>query len=153
MAAIDREVGGSTMIRVSMEVKQMIEEEKIIPREPLNDCIKRGILENRKNRQHPSIETRDVLKSEIENVVTNKEIIKPGNGIEDYRKVWDANHPEDKLTQEFDIHHINGNHNDNRIENLAKVSRKEHGGAHAQLHKEFPMLNSTKSNDIVGKTI
>lgn len=65
MVAIDREVGGSTMIRVSMEVKQMIEEEKIIPREPLNDCIKRGILENRKNRQHPSIETRESLDREV----------------------------------------------------------------------------------------
>lgn len=141
------------MIRVSMEVKQMIEEEKIIPREPLNDCIKRGILENRKHRQHPSIETRDVLKSEIENVVTNKEIVKVENGIEDYRTVWDAHNPEDKLIQEFGIHHINGNHNDNRIENLAKVSLQQHGNAHAQLHKEFPMLNSTKSNDIIGKTI
>lgn len=38
------------MIRVSMEVRDMIEEEKIIPREPLNDCIKRLIVENRENK-------------------------------------------------------------------------------------------------------
>ena len=48
---IDRDIGGSTMIRVSIDVKEMIEEEKIIHREPLNDCIKRMILENRKNRK------------------------------------------------------------------------------------------------------
>jgi hypothetical protein len=41
MVEIDREPGGSTMIRVSTEVREMIETAKIIPREPLNDCIKR----------------------------------------------------------------------------------------------------------------
>jgi hypothetical protein len=50
MVAIDREVGGSTMIRVSIEIRDMLESEKIIPREPLNDCLKRLVLENRKHR-------------------------------------------------------------------------------------------------------
>lgn len=44
---IDREVGGSTMVRVSMDVKDMLDTEKIIPREPLSDCIGRLILELR----------------------------------------------------------------------------------------------------------
>ena len=35
------------MIRVSTEVRELIEESKIIPREPLNDCIKRILKENR----------------------------------------------------------------------------------------------------------
>jgi hypothetical protein len=51
MTAIDREPGGSTMIRVSIEVRDMIEAEKIIPREPLNDCLKRIIAENRQFKQ------------------------------------------------------------------------------------------------------
>jgi hypothetical protein len=46
MVEIDREPGGSTMIRVSTEVREMIESAKIIPREPLNDCIKRILKEN-----------------------------------------------------------------------------------------------------------
>jgi hypothetical protein len=43
---IDTEPGGSTMIRVSTEVRELIESVKIIPREPLNDCLKRIIKEN-----------------------------------------------------------------------------------------------------------
>ena len=71
MAAIDRDPCGSTMIRVSIEVRELLEEEKIIPREPLNDCIKRGILENRNYRNNLPIETKETLKKEIETVVTN----------------------------------------------------------------------------------
>lgn len=153
MVAIDREPGGSTMIRVSYEVKQMIEEEKIIPREPLNDCIKRGILENRKHRRHPSIETKETLQTELESIVTNPNIPGLGNVDDAHRDVYHYSHPGEKILPEERIHHINGNHNDNRPENLKKVSTEEHGAAHAQLHKEFPMLNSTKSNDIVGKTV
>jgi len=153
MTAIDREVGGSTMIRVSWEVKEMIEQEKIIPREPLNDCIKRGILENRKNRQHPSLETKENLKTELEQVTTNPDIPCCGNVDEGHLQVYFKNHPNEKLLPGENIHHINGNHNDNRIENLVKVSPKEHGAAHAQLHKEFPQLKSTKSDMIVGKTV
>jgi hypothetical protein len=51
MTAIDREPGGSTMIRVSIEVRDMIEAVKIIPREPLNDCLKRIITENQRFKQ------------------------------------------------------------------------------------------------------
>jgi hypothetical protein len=51
MTAIDREPGGSTMIRVSWEVRDMIEAVKIIPREPLNDCLKRIIIENQQFKQ------------------------------------------------------------------------------------------------------
>jgi len=43
----DPNFGKETQIRISIEVKKMIEDEKIIPREPLNDCIKRLILELR----------------------------------------------------------------------------------------------------------
>jgi hypothetical protein len=152
MVAIDREVGGSTMIRVSIEVKQMIEEEKIIPREPLNDCIKRGILENRKHRQHPTIETKEALETELKEIVTNPN--SPGGGVNDeYLYAWNAAHPEDRAKKFEIIHHINGNHNDNRPENLEKVSSRGHADAHIQLHKEFPLLNSSKGNDIVGKPI
>ena len=141
------------MIRISYEVKEMIEEEKIIPREPLNDCIKRGILENRKNRLHPSIETKESLKKELESVVTNPNARSLGSPDNEHIDIWKNAHPGEQLLSGEHIHHINGNHNDNRIENLEKVTVKEHGEAHTQLRKEFLPLYSTKSNDIIGKNI
>lgn len=39
------------MIRVSSEVRDLIEAVKIIPREPLNDCLKRIITENQQFKQ------------------------------------------------------------------------------------------------------
>jgi len=50
MTAIDRDPCGSTMIRVSIEVRELLEKEKIIPREPLNDLIKRIITERQLNK-------------------------------------------------------------------------------------------------------
>ena len=46
-----REVGESTMIRVSYDVKEMIEKAKIIPREPLNDCIQRVFIAYTKGKE------------------------------------------------------------------------------------------------------
>ena len=145
MTAMDREVGGSTMIRVSMEVKKMIEDEKIIPREPLNDCIKRGILENRSlKKRHPSIETQDMLRNDMENFVTKPEMWKGG----DYRGIWLYNHPGEIIEPDECIHHINGNHNDDHPDNLMKVKRCDHNMLH-----ENDGCKHSKGNDIVGKTI
>jgi hypothetical protein len=46
-----RDPGDSTMIRVTYEVQQMLAAEKIIPREPWNDCVERLIKEVRKLRE------------------------------------------------------------------------------------------------------
>ena len=153
MVEIDRDPGGSTMIRVSREVREMIEQEKIIPREPLNDCIKRGILENREHRKHPSIETREGLKTELETVVTNPRVVTCGGTEDEHVANYLRAHPGEKILDGENIHHINGNHNDNRLENLVKLPKKEHGEAHEKLHKDFPPLHATKGNLIVGKDI
>ena len=55
MPPIGREPGDSTMIRVSLEVRGLIETVKIIPREPLNDCLKRVISENKALKNEISI--------------------------------------------------------------------------------------------------
>ena len=50
-----------------------------------------------------------------------------------YRQLW-INHngpiPKDEFGRSFEIHHINGNHEDNRIENLQCVSIQEHYDIH-----------------------
>jgi hypothetical protein len=154
MPAIDREPGGSTMIRVSYEVKQLIEEEKIIPREPLNDCIKRTIFENRKYRTYkPSIETHEILQRDLEEFVLNPSI--PVGGLNDeHRLVWNMNHPDDPILPDEIIHHINENHNDNRPENLTKIKKSEHLALHNKLRKEFLKSNNiTPSNTFVGRDV
>jgi hypothetical protein len=144
MAAIDREVGGSTMIRISTEVRDMIEAEKIIPREPLNDCIKRGILQNRKCReQHTGFETRASLRTDLEEFVTNPNI----GDYESYWGVWRKAHPDEAILPGDIIHHINGNHNDDCPENLMKTTRKEHGKNHADPREDPP----SRRGEIVGK--
>jgi hypothetical protein len=40
-----------------------------------------------------------------------------------------------------EIHHMNGNHRDNRIENLQLVSSKEHRKIHADLSRKPPLAN------------
>lgn len=42
-----------------------------------------------------------------------------------HRLIWDLNNPDDKLSPEDDIDHINHIRNDNRMANLRKVSRAE----------------------------
>jgi hypothetical protein len=51
---IDQEVGQSTLIRVTTEVREMIESEKIIPREPASDCIKRVFVSYLKSKNASS---------------------------------------------------------------------------------------------------
>ena len=133
------------MIRVSIEVRDLIEDEKIIPREPLNDCIKRGILENRRFKALlDSIETRERLRIDLEGNTLNPRV--PGTKNTDFaaREIWEKFHPGEILKTEDIIHHVNGNHNDDRPENLLKVDSAGHGKAHAELNrirKEQPKLS------------
>lgn len=39
----------------------------------------------------------------------------------------------------FEIHHINGDHRDNRIDNLALLTEKEHRTVHANLSRKPPI--------------
>lgn len=53
--------------------------------------------------------------------------------------VWNHYHPEDKINSRdgFVIHHINENRSDDRIENLSKMTYKEHNGLHHSREKNF----------------
>ena len=50
-----------------------------------------------------------------------------------YRKIWENHHgkiPKDSNGRVYEIHHINGNHNDNNISNLMLVTIEEHYKIH-----------------------
>lgn len=133
MAAIDRDPCGSTMIRVSIEVRELLEKEKVIPREPLNDLIKRIITERRSIKQLlPTTQTKERMEKDMQNFVLNPDV--PDTNPQ-HRAIYMQSHPEEFLSQDDLIHHINGNHDDNRIENLQKVTAKEHAILHRELNK------------------
>lgn len=51
-----------------------------------------------------------------------------------YRKLWESHHemiiPKDEFGRTYDIHHVDGNRNNNSIENLIAVSIQEHYDIH-----------------------
>lgn len=50
-----------------------------------------------------------------------------------YRKIWEESYgeiPKDSDGRSYEIHHVNGNHNDNRLENLICIPIKEHYDIH-----------------------
>jgi len=56
--------------------------------------------------------------------------------VREYWYVWWLNNPEDPILYGEVIHHINGNHQDNRIENLIKIKTKEHRKIHGKLIRD-----------------
>ena len=57
--------------------------------------------------------------------------------VTESRYIWWLNHPDDPILPGEVIHHINGNRQDNRIENLAKLP----WSGHMRLHQD--MKNGT----------
>ena len=61
-----------------------------------------------------------------------------------YRKLWESIHgiiPKDSLGRTFDIHHIDGNHKNNSIDNLICLSLEDHYKIHL---KQFEETKSEK---------
>ena len=131
---IDRDPMGSTMIRIDNETHDMLDSVKVIPQEPYNDCVKRLIRENQRFKKiYFTTQTREKMQDEIKNFVLNPDIkIDLGN----HRQIWLDAHPGEIIGPNDHIHHINGNHNDNRPENLQKVNASEHRKAHAKMVKD-----------------
>lgn len=57
----------------------------------------------------------------------------PNGSVPEHRYVWWLHHPNDEIKYNEMIHHKNGNHQDNRIENLEKIKRKLHFERHKEL--------------------
>jgi hypothetical protein len=65
-----------------------------------------------------------------------------------YRKIYEQHHgpiPKDSNNRTYDIHHINGNHNDNRIENLIALPVKEHYEIHYSQGDWYACLKMSKT--------
>jgi hypothetical protein len=135
MVAIDREIGGSTMIRIGTDTHNLLDSVKIIPQEPYNDCVKRLIHENQQFKKiYFTTQTRDRMEADIKNFVLNPDVPDITTG---HRDIYKQAHPEEPLTPNDLIHHINRNHADKRLENLQKVTAQEHAILHSKLNDEL----------------
>ena len=75
---------------------------------------------------------RDEMETELSSYVLNEHI--PDTPF-NYRAVYLSTHPDEILTQDDLIHHINGNHFDSRPDNLMKVTAKEHAQIHSKMRR------------------
>ena len=80
-----------------------------------------------------TLQTRDRMEQDLKNYVLNPDVpdtIHP-------RLIWQNAHPGESLLQTDYIHHKNGNHDDNRLENLEKVNEHLHGSKHAEMRQNL----------------
>lgn len=73
---------------------------------------------------------KDILVIHPECPFANKKGVVP-----EHRYVWWLYHKDETIEYNECIHHINGDHRDNRIENLEKLKMKQHGQAHKRLRE------------------
>jgi len=55
--------------------------------------------------------------------------------------IWWKTHPNEPIKYNDEIHHINGNHQDDRPENLIKLTKKQHKLAHKILNQMLKEQN------------
>jgi hypothetical protein len=126
---IDREPGGSTMIRVSLDIRDQLNALKEHPREAIGDVVKRLVRNDQKlHKILGDTHTKERLENDL------KTVTDPNVPDEtDPKKIWQAAHPDERLMPMDVIHHINGYHDDDRAENLMRVTMSEHGKIHAEI--------------------
>ena len=87
------------------------------------------------HKMNPTSQTKSKMDDELQFYVLNQGI--PDTPL-NHREVWLDTLPGEPLTSSDLIHHINGNHNDNRPENLMKMgSCSEHQLKHMELNKNL----------------
>lgn len=88
---------------------------------------------------NPTSQTKQKMGKEMQDFVLNPNVPDTTNN---HREIYSRFHPDETLTQDDCIHHINGNHNDNRIENLIKLTSKQHRLEHWRMWKEEKKINT-----------
>jgi hypothetical protein len=143
----------STTIPLKRSTKAVLANYKICPEEPFDSVIKRILKENEDLKAGktpiPVSKLKDFVRTsqliaemgtELKEYVLNPNI---PNTPHNHREVWKESHPNETITSEEPIHHINGLHFDNRPENLEKNTAQEHRQTHADEYKE--RLQTTKA--------
>lgn len=92
----------------------------------------------------PTSQTGSKMDWDLEWFVLNPEI--PTTPY-DHKQVWLDSHPEETIEPGMVIHHINGNHDDNRPENLVKLTPKQHGEAHKDLRMLLQCITLSYYNE------
>ena len=80
---------------------------------------------------NPTTQTKRKMENELKDFVLNQEV---PDTPRSHRSVYIHYHPNEILLPTDIIHHINGNHDDNRIDNLEKLNtHREHSLKHLKL--------------------
>ena len=81
----------------------------------------------RSRKYQSTVQTAGVMQNELKDYVLNPDIpVTPNN----HREIWREHHPNEAFSSNDIIHHINGNHYDNRPDNLVKVTPTQHRNIH-----------------------
>jgi hypothetical protein len=139
--------GETTTIVIQKTTHEQLSNYKIIHEEPFdsviirimneNESLKKGIIPISNTEIKDTIisqQTKTEMEKELVEYVLNPDVDDSPSRI--HRQIWQENHPNEILTPDDVIHHINGLHFDNRPENLEKITPKEHSQTHADIRKE-----------------
>jgi hypothetical protein len=126
---VGQEPGNSTMIRISIGTKEALNALKNDKSEAIGDVVKRLVRNDQKlHKISGDTHTKERLENDLK-TITDPLVPDEGNP----KKIWLDAHPNERLEPLDVIHHINGYHDDNREENLMRVTMSEHGRIHAEI--------------------
>lgn len=70
-----------------------------------------------------------------------------GKTVKEHKLIWEKAHG--PIPKGYEIHHINGNGKDNRLENLMMLSHTEHKQLHAKLRREGRDVVDPNDPDVI----